>query len=1058
MKLLPFRNTFRCVAVLAAALPLCAAGQTTVAGDPLTGSGSVTRTLLTYTTLMASTQPTVPVNDSAYAVPSGAAAPIDTFQGTLTLTAPTTTGNYTSVYDPLLYSSANSQWKHMPTFSFQFVQNGSWFIPVKQGWQVTGSSYWNIILGPGRAWTETSDNGYTRVALPFSLVEYNQNCVHQGEMTFLFSSTKSPTISNVSYQVTTETCAYWHFYMYGMLGATYTPATISNATDLQNAMADEIANRIPVKAFSAIATDYPSSGFNAAAFTSEFGYPADIRSYGVYLNGVNYVAGCTTRYGTYAFCSEMRFPSYSVAKTAFVSLALGKLGKDYGTSVYSELIKTWLPTYYTAGGTWTNVTFQHTADMATGNYTSSAFEVDENGSVETTNVINVVPYTTKINNSFRYWPNKTTPGTTWVYHTHDAFIQTAAMQNYLQNKTGSTSADLANYLGTNIYSPLKLSAGAMNVMRTDNAQSSTTTTGYPIGSYGMFFNQDDAVKLGNFMNAGSGVINGTQVIDPTHLQETLFRSSRSGMQVPDDGFYSSTPPVANTNHYQDDVWQKTYTPTEYSTLTCSFNVPYMSGYGGVTVAMLPNGAVYYMFADGGEFYQDNAVVEIAKLAPMCPATAVTLDATQLSFSSSTVAPITQTLTLYNPNNSTMTLNVPTLSGGDAAKFAVSTYCSTLAAKASCPMTITYTPVAAGNASATLTVPTKNSYIIGSTITANASSTVSLLAYAGPDRAVPAITWATPAPIAYGTALSATQLNATTPVAGTFVYTPASGTVLAAGNQTLSVTFTPTDLATYSIATQTVTLQVVPVVTSLSWTPSRLQVATGSALGAGVLNATSTTPGSISYTATLIGGSPVTVNSATVLATGTYTLTATLVPSDANYATATLSKTLTVATQNVWVVNGNGTLSSLTADGIVLNSGVSAGGVAVAADAAGSLWSLAAGGLSKTSNGGRVISSGYTGGGLAQAAGLAVDGEGKVWIANANNSISLFANDGTALTPTSGYASDAGLSTPSGIAVDNAGNVWVTNSADDSVEEIVGAAAPVAPLAIGVQNQTTGVKP
>ena len=50
------------------------------------------------------------------------------------------------------------------------------------------------------------------------------------------------------------------------------------------------------------------------------------------------------------------------------------------------------------------------------------------------------------------------------------------------------------------------------------------------------------------------------------------------------------------------------------------------------------------------------------------------------------------------------------------------------------------------------------------------------------KATPTITWATPADIVYGTALSATQLNATTPsVAGTFVYTPAAGDVLSAGH-------------------------------------------------------------------------------------------------------------------------------------------------------------------------------------------------------------------------------------------------------------------------------------
>ena len=75
------------------------------------------------------------------------------------------------------------------------------------------------------------------------------------------------------------------------------------------------------------------------------------------------------------------------------------------------------------------------------------------------------------------------------------------------------------------------------------------------------------------------------------------------------------------------------------------------------------------------------------------------------------------------------------------------------------------------------------------------------------KAVPAITWATPAAIAFGSALSATQLDATTTVAGTFVYSPASGTIPAAGVVTLSVTFTPTDTTDYTNATSTTAISV-----------------------------------------------------------------------------------------------------------------------------------------------------------------------------------------------------------------------------------------------------------
>ena len=51
-------------------------------------------------------------------------------------------------------------------------------------------------------------------------------------------------------------------------------------------------------------------------------------------------------------------------------------------------------------------------------------------------------------------------------------------------------------------------------------------------------------------------------------------------------------------------------------------------------------------------------------------------------------------------------------------------------------------------------------------------------------ATPTVTWAAPAAITYGTALSATQLDATASVPGTFTYTPAAGTILGAGTQTL----------------------------------------------------------------------------------------------------------------------------------------------------------------------------------------------------------------------------------------------------------------------------------
>ena len=73
---------------------------------------------------------------------------------------------------------------------------------------------------------------------------------------------------------------------------------------------------------------------------------------------------------------------------------------------------------------------------------------------------------------------------------------------------------------------------------------------------------------------------------------------------------------------------------------------------------------------------------------------------------------------------------------------------------------------------------------------------------------PVLTWADPADITYGTALDGTQLDATASVPGSFVYTPAAGTVLSAGaNETLSVTFTPTDTTDYGPVTATAMINV-----------------------------------------------------------------------------------------------------------------------------------------------------------------------------------------------------------------------------------------------------------
>jgi hypothetical protein len=95
------------------------------------------------------------------------------------------------------------------------------------------------------------------------------------------------------------------------------------------------------------------------------------------------------------------------------------------------------------------------------------------------------------------------------------------------------------------------------------------------------------------------------------------------------------------------------------------------------------------------------------------------------------------------------------------------------------------------------------------------------------QATPTITWANPAPITLGTALSAVQLDATANVAGTFAYTPASGTVLGAGDHALSVTFSPTDSTDYTSATASVTVLVLNTIVGTNVGVTPVDTTTGS---------------------------------------------------------------------------------------------------------------------------------------------------------------------------------------------------------------------------------------
>jgi Flp pilus assembly CpaE family ATPase len=138
------------------------------------------------------------------------------------------------------------------------------------------------------------------------------------------------------------------------------------------------------------------------------------------------------------------------------------------------------------------------------------------------------------------------------------------------------------------------------------------------------------------------------------------------------------------------------------------------------------------------------------------------------------------------------------------------------------------------------------------------------------KVVPSITWRVPDPISYGGAISATQLNATANVPGSFAYTPAAGEILMPGSHELSVAFTPADALNYTTEQAVVSLAVKEKSpTFITW-PAPSVISYGTELSANELNATASAPGRFVYTP----------SAGHILAPGRYTLSATFRPSDA----------------------------------------------------------------------------------------------------------------------------------------------------------------------------------
>jgi hypothetical protein len=535
-----------------------------------------------------------PVDLAAYAMPFGAAPPQAEFSGRLRFAVAAGDARSKLVTDRWKIATPDGAWAVPPAFDFGFVQVDGRLVPVERGIVAGSGEWWDWIVGPGRDWQD-GDTGWSRASVPFALIEKNANCIHNGVLTFRYR--KDAEVSRVAYQLSHETCWYFQFDAWGAAVASRVPDAGIDGAAIGAAYRAEEARRLPVRPIEQLGRDFP--GLDPGSFGSaEDIAPGDMTAFGLLVRGVHYAGGCATRAGRYPYCDEMPLPSYSLAKTVMAGFALMH-AELLHPGVRGALVTDFVPECRESGG-WEGVTFEQLLDMATGRYDSAENEADEDAS-NTSRFFLAPTHAEKAQISCTRYPRREPPGRRFVYHTTDTYLLGAALAAWWRKEKGPEADFYSDLLVQPLFDRLGLSPELAKPRRTLDGAAQ------PFTGWGLVLRRDDLVKLGAFLSRGEGRLGKEPFLDPQMARAALQRD-------PADTGY---PAADGSLRYNNGVWA--FDIARFAGCESPAWIPFMSGFGGISVAMPPNGAVYYYVSDGGKFSWARAVAETRRLKPLCPA-------------------------------------------------------------------------------------------------------------------------------------------------------------------------------------------------------------------------------------------------------------------------------------------------------------------------------------------------------------------------------------------------------------------------------------------------------
>jgi hypothetical protein len=456
-----------------------------------------------------------------------------------------------------------------------------------------------VILSPGKIWSEPGDNGISRASFPFVLVnEWSQN-THNGLATFLYDDTR---VSSLRFQITQETSADrpYQFDAWGQTPMEYTPGPVENQEELAAQFAEELARQVPIRPWAHLEEIVAPQLLNR--FTDHLA-PEGISAAGLVVDGVLYLHPPMTRYGEYPYPRHMRHGVYSVTKSMGAAIAMLRLAQKYGDEVFDLRIADYVAVTADHDG-WNGVTFGDALNMATGvgetlpQPDNPNFAGDES-EPRFSEFIRARSAQDKLATAFSYPNYPWGPGEVARYNSINTFVLSAAMDSFLKSQE-SPDAHLWDMVSEEVYEPIGvLHLPTMHTVEPDGSR------GIPLLFMGLYPTVDDVAKITLLLQDG-GWHGGEQLLSAAKLEEALYQHGLVGL------------PTGYKFTGGDWAYHLSFHSVAYRTRDGRyFQVPFMSGLGGNTVVVAPNGISGFVFTDAyiAEPYIMTQVIEAIRPFP-----------------------------------------------------------------------------------------------------------------------------------------------------------------------------------------------------------------------------------------------------------------------------------------------------------------------------------------------------------------------------------------------------------------------------------------------------------